>query len=395
MKSISPSAVLVLFLEITRSIHAAEPWAHHSVDRSSRGADGVKIADVNGDGLPDITTGWEEGGVTRVYLNPGPAKAAEPWPKATIGSAKSPEDAIFVDLDGDGAMDVVSATEGRDMTLYIHWAPRDPARYLDESAWQMRAFPAARGGQMWMQIVPMKMGGKGPMDLAVASKNKNAAIGWMESPADPRDVAGWKYHKLCDASWVMSLLAVDMDGDGDLDILASDRKGKPNRVIWLENGAEWKAHQINGQTEFVMFLDYADFDGDGKKDIAVAVAPRSIVMLTRPADPKRPWPQRVISYPDRFGTAKAVRIVDLDADGKLDLAVTCENANGPLSGVFYLTGASDYREAIDIGGPLGVKYDLIELYDLDGDGDLDVITTEERDQLGVVWYENPLKSGGK
>ena len=29
--------------------------------------------------------------------------------------------------------------------------------------------------------------------------------------------------------------------------------------------------------------------------------------------------------------------------------------------------------------------------DLDGDGDLDLLTCEERDQLGVHWYENPAR----
>ena len=42
-----------------------------------------------------------------------------------------------------------------------------------------------------------------------------------------------------------------------------------------------------------------------------------------------------------------------------------------------------------LGGPAGVKFDLMQVLDLDADGDLDVITCEEVDQLGVVWYENP------
>jgi len=42
------------------------PWARWVVDDSSKGADGVRLGDVNGDGLCDIVTGWEEGGVTRV-----------------------------------------------------------------------------------------------------------------------------------------------------------------------------------------------------------------------------------------------------------------------------------------------------------------------------------------
>ena len=41
------------------------------------------------------------------------------------------------------------------------------------------------------------------------------------------------------------------------------------------------------------------------------------------------------------------------------------------------------------GDSRGVKFDLIQLLDLDQDGDLDLLTCEERDNLGVIWYENP------
>ena len=44
----------------------------------------------------------------------------------------------------------------------------------------------------------------------------------------------------------------------------------------------------------------------------------------------------------------------------------------------------------DVSGSVGVKFDLVELVDLDGDGDLDAITCEEVDNLGVFWFENPL-----
>ena len=45
----------------------------------------------------------------------------------------------------------------------------------------------------------------------------------------------------------------------------------------------------------------------------------------------------------------------------------------------------------ELSGRDGVKHDLIALVDLDADGDLDVITTEEVHNLGVIWYENPGK----
>ncbi len=95
----------------------------HVVDNTSRGADGVRLKDVNNDGLLDIATGWEEGGVIRTYLHPGPRKAKQPWPHTEVGKVKSPEDAVFTDLDGDGDCDVVSCCEGRTRSVFFHWAP--------------------------------------------------------------------------------------------------------------------------------------------------------------------------------------------------------------------------------------------------------------------------------
>jgi hypothetical protein len=85
--------------QISRPAAEETPWECHIIDSTSQGADGVKLADVNRDGLPDVTTGWEEGGLTRAYLNPGPKKAKENWPFVTTGKTPSVEDAVFADLD--------------------------------------------------------------------------------------------------------------------------------------------------------------------------------------------------------------------------------------------------------------------------------------------------------
>jgi len=96
------------------------PWQRHVIDDSSTGADGVKLADLNGDSRPEIVTGWEEGGEVRVYLNPPIREVKRPWPRVTVGKVNDPEDAIFVDIDRDGRPDVVSCTEGRTRTVYWH-----------------------------------------------------------------------------------------------------------------------------------------------------------------------------------------------------------------------------------------------------------------------------------
>jgi hypothetical protein len=84
-----------------------------------------------------------------------------------------------------------------------------------------------------------------------------------------------------------------------------------------------------------------------------------------------------------------VTVADVDLDGNSDLILTCEGAGGSKSGVIWakLPGT----DVFDISGSAGVKFDLAPALDLDGDGDLDVITTEETDNLGLIWYENPTK----
>src|SRR5262245_39481562 len=121
---------ILMLVGFYSSLVFADPWPRHTIDGASRGADGVRLADINGDGRLDITTGWEEGGVIRVYTHPGREKVREVWPAVTVGRVRTPEDAVFTDLDADGAIDVVSSCEGKERTIFFHWAPRNTARQL-------------------------------------------------------------------------------------------------------------------------------------------------------------------------------------------------------------------------------------------------------------------------
>jgi len=371
------------------------PWTRHTIDNTSKGADGVKLGDFNNDALPDLVTGWEEGGVVRVYANPGPEKSRQPWPQVTVGEVQHVEEAIFADLDGDGRLEVVSGTEGKTRTLFWHRAPTDDR--LNPARWTTQAFPAATGTQMWMQAAALDLDGRHGQDLLLASKGPGAAVGWLRNPGAPRAINGWHYHELRPAGWLMSLIPHDLDGDGDPDALFTDRKGGRSGVFWLENpgaervreNAQWSEHPIGALTREIMFADVADLNGDGLTDVAAAVKPHDVFLFLR--QPDRTWKEIVLTLDDsNLGDAKAVQIGDLNGDALPDLVFTCENAHKAREGVVWLEQQHDAPWLQhSLAGPDGVKFDLAQLLDLDADGDLDVITCEERDQLGVVWYENP------
>jgi hypothetical protein len=389
-------AIGLLACGIFSSLQAA-PWRRHTIDDSSRGADGVRLADINGDGRLDIATGWEEGGTIRVYLHPGAAKAKNRWPAVTIGKVQSPEDAVFVDFNGDGVLDVVSSCEGKTRTAFVHFAPRDRQKLLDAAAWQSEAISATAKKQQWMYATPLDVDRSRGIDVVVGSKGNDASVGWLESPEDRGDVAAWKYHRLRDAGWIMSLEALDIDGDGDRDVLASDRKGGKRGVFWLENvghsaeaAMRWREHAIGGEDHEVMFLDFADLDGDGHKEVVVAAKPRRVLVFSQPADPRQRWNAEVVELMGDLGNAKAVSVADVNLDGRADLVLSCEGATGDKSGVAWFDREASLRWTMhDIAGPPGTKFDRMELLDLDADGDLDVITCEEAENLGVIWYENP------
>jgi hypothetical protein len=113
------------------------------------------------------------------------------------------------------------------------------------------------------------------------------------------------------------------------------------------------------------------------------------------------WESYFIDLPPETGRAKAVKVGDMNGDGQLDL-VHSSNTMGDASKVgviwmSYRNAPTDPQwESHCLSGPEGYKFDRIELLDVDGDGDLDVLTCEENygensQGLGVIWYENPSR----
>jgi hypothetical protein len=146
-----------------------------------------------------------------------------------------------------------------------------------------------------------------------------------------------------------------------------------------------------------------DLDEDGLEDIIVASKDGPILFHRRVSQSPLRWETYPIEIPPGAGGGKAVQVADIDLDGQLDMAVGCENAIDGKIGPFWLSYKQNPTEIhwipTSISGPDGFINNLIQIADLDDDGDLDVVTVEEKGpylakgykgkELGVIWYEDP------
>jgi hypothetical protein len=412
------------WLVVPGHVQADTPWDCHTIEVGSPpvldGADGARLYDADGDGDLDVSVGWEQSGHSRIYLNPGIGAAVRnPWSVIAAGNPSDVvgvEDAMMGDFDGDGLTDLVSACEGSTRKVFVHFSPQDPDDFRNGSAWETQSFSTSFMPSLkWMFSVAMDVNEDGAMDIVVGAKDTNGTvgqIGWLQAPtaiASRRDLDNWDYHRMGNVGWTMSLLTQDVDGDNDLDIVVTDREPEAGLrgVRWLENPgtsgnqtSTWTNHMIGGTSDEVMFMDLADITGDGKLDAVTAVKDGDdthIIWFEQSNIETDSWIEHSLDGVEDIGTGKAVAVNDINRDGQLDFVFSCEHSS-ELSGLVWL----EYENTVydhswirhEISGTAGVKFDMNALIDLDGDGDLDIINTEENDDLGVIWYENPYEIPG-
>lgn len=362
-------------------------WPIHTIDSTLYGADGVRTMDFNGDALPDLISGGEEYGATRVYLNRGDQQfEVMEFPSPQV------EDALAVDIDQNGQMEILTFSEGSTQEITLHYAGAD-------GNWISASVPASKGIQ-WMYGAAVQIIPDGPMEVIVGAKGNNAVIGWLKTGTDLNLVNEWTLHPIAAVGWIMSIEWLDIDGDGRRDVLVSDRTGPNAAVKWYRNpgpdrleGA-WTEHLVGLRNKEPMFLDVADLNGDGRLDIIAADIAEGVFYFEKEENNAGFRPDSLLfAYPEWAGTrGKSVACIDIDRDGDLEIVTSYEGAK-ERHGLIYskLNTQSGQWEHFPISDKPGIKYDKILPLDIDADGDLDLFTTEERENgngLGVIWYEH-------
>ena len=183
----------------------------------------------------------------------------------------------------------------------------------------------------------------------------------------------------------VSIDTADIDVDGDLDVVAASFP--ENQIAWFENldgqGENFAWRQVTTITGGPISVDVSDLDGDGDMDILVMYREDKIAWYENMDGSGNFSTQQVVSSSIVYGSV--ARAADLDGDGDMDV----------LSASF-LDDKIAWYENIDGQATFGPQQILstnldgaIDVYpaDLDGDGDLDVLGCG-RDESDVVWFEN-------
>lgn len=396
-------------------------WQKWTIDSNGNGADGVHTGDINQDGLIDVVSGWEQSGDIRLYLNPGNTRVRNEasWSSTDISGGleiKGIEDAAFADLNLDGVIDtVISSIEGSTRNLAIHWL--QGANFEQRDQWQATVLsPGQHAG--YMKARAGQIDGVGGADIVAGTRDlggEKAGIYWFKAPGESpwANADQWRRFFVGEIDGKsVTLVLKDMDADKLTDIVYSGRNG----VGWFKN----PGHQVLAQTplqavwERIVITDvgseftFCDPAGDGMEDIIMTASRYTTIVarwFKRLDASGRHWAAYPVSSDLLRGAhtrdklaLKGVACGFVDGDDRIDLVFT---ASGNGHGVFMMSP----RAAITDGKSWDVtyltpyakdiKYDNLALVDIDRDGDLDIVTTEEGEGVfttgeGVLWFENPL-----
>ena len=344
----------------------------------------VRIADLDGDGRPEILACDMRQGVVLLAHADDTDRGA-----VAIAQIPHPDHVSVVDLDGDGRLDLLVADLGEFF----------PGDHEKGAVTWLRSLPGGGfspfiigGFPRVADVEAVDVDGHGHFDLAVA------AFGWHlkgEMALLRNHTVDWstpvfERTRLDPRAGAIHLVPADIDGDGHVDLVGVIAQEHESVVAFLGDGKGgfapartlYAAPHPNWGTTGIQVVD---LDRDGDLDVIVTNGDMFDDDILKPyhgiqwLENKGSLRFEVHPLAKLAGAHRAVA-VDLDGDGDLDIVasaftgVAAGPATADLPSLIWLEQVRPgtfVRHTIDVGVPL---HPTLDVGDVDGDGDVDIVT---------------------
>ncbi len=334
----------------------------------------LAAADENGDGDLELFTAEVGGRLGAEHFGAaGGLPGGTPLPIGSSGSlaATQPGSSGLVvrDLDGDGVLDVVQAAGGGVELFY----GADEARFDDDDS---VSYGSLTAGSTPRFVLAQDMDGDADLDLVLSNSSGAPRLLTQSTPGSFQVTL---LPQTSPPSTSLVLAAGDLDGDGRTDVVSG--AGSILRVHFQTAIGEFPAGSSLVLDDAGLFdfaddvsgrgLHLGDADGDGDLDLAFAVAgDEQIGVLVNDLGQFDPAAALLFGDGDLFDSPRAVQLVDANGDGIVDLLAADRVADAIL---LFPGGPGGLGAAGSITLPASSPY-LLTRADVDGDGRPDLIT---------------------